>query len=412
MSEQYEITPDLRRLVIRSGGNLHLSVAEQPTIGVAGAHDRSREADILIINGAGDLHVTVPRTLPTVIEQVIGDVLAEGVDQLALRKVNGNVSLTDCGEIALHKVRGSLTLEQIRSAVALDGLSGTLKATQIDGPLSIRSVAGDAHIQEIHGPVSIAKIAGDLHIAHGHGPITANCAGDVRLRELGHYPVTVNTSGDAHLHFGPDGGGHLRVVCKGELHVTAQEGRSFSGGKGVHSLTIGSGEASISVVAKGDVGVEAPTLSAENFRSIGRGEVNVAVDMSDLTSEMGRLGAQLSTLGVQIGAEVTTALSEAGILDEEGGSSLGEKLRRKLNEKLSGLGGRATTRGQGWDLNFDFPGAPPTPPTAGQAEGEGEPVTEEERLMVLRMVSEGKITAAEAEALLAALEGEEPEGRT
>ena len=54
-----------------------------------------------------------------------------------------------------------------------------------------------------------------------------------------------------------------------------------------------------------------------------------------------------------------------------------------------------------WD---NIPGVP-TPPPPLRPEPESKPVSDEERLMVLRMVQEKKISVEEAEKLLKALEG-------
>jgi hypothetical protein len=49
--------------------------------------------------------------------------------------------------------------------------------------------------------------------------------------------------------------------------------------------------------------------------------------------------------------------------------------------------------------SFSIP-TPPTPPTP-----QGDPVTEDERLMILRMLEQKQISMEEAEQLLSALEG-------
>jgi hypothetical protein len=50
-----------------------------------------------------------------------------------------------------------------------------------------------------------------------------------------------------------------------------------------------------------------------------------------------------------------------------------------------------------WNIRIPTPPTPPTPP--------GEPVSEDERLMILRMLEQKKITMEQAEELLSALEG-------
>jgi hypothetical protein len=68
---------------------------------------------------------------------------------------------------------------------------------------------------------------------------------------------------------------------------------------------------------------------------------------------------------------------------------------RRTEEQLR----RAAARSSGaWGTDWNAPAPPPPPPPV-------EPITDQERLMVLKMLQEGKITVEQAEQLLAALEG-------
>ena len=53
-----------------------------------------------------------------------------------------------------------------------------------------------------------------------------------------------------------------------------------------------------------------------------------------------------------------------------------------------------------WNLDFKGMPKPPTPP-----EPPSEPVSEDERMAILKMLAEKKISAQQAEGLLSALEG-------
>jgi hypothetical protein len=52
---------------------------------------------------------------------------------------------------------------------------------------------------------------------------------------------------------------------------------------------------------------------------------------------------------------------------------------------------------RGWNIQIPSPSSPSTPPS--------DPVSEDERLMILRMLEQKKISMEEAEILLSALEG-------
>jgi len=94
---------------------------------------------------------------------------------------------------------------------------------------------------------------------------------------------------------------------------------------------------------------------------------------------------------------------------------LGEAMRNaerraaEAERRAAEMDARQHKREQGWGFTPPYPPAPPRPPVppippkAPKAKGNN--VNDEERLMVLRMVSEGKLSVEQAEQLLAALNG-------
>jgi hypothetical protein len=75
-----------------------------------------------------------------------------------------------------------------------------------------------------------------------------------------------------------------------------------------------------------------------------------------------------------------------------------DKQAEKAAERAARSAERAKRRAERAAGSWGFPaGRPPAPPS--------EPVTDQERLMILKMVEEGKITADQAAQLLSALEG-------
>jgi len=77
-----------------------------------------------------------------------------------------------------------------------------------------------------------------------------------------------------------------------------------------------------------------------------------------------------------------------------------EAARRRQEAKAQAAERREQMRSRRtWSFEIPTPPVPPMP--------EKEPVSEEERLMILRMLEQKKITLEEAEQLLSALEGKE-----
>ena len=169
-------------------------------------------------------------------------------------------------------------------------------------------------------------------------------------------------------------------------------------GPGVHTFRVGGGKSSYSLVAGGSVQLESAAI-------------------------LKGLGEEKGVRGARVAARAQRHISR----------SLGRTLRRKMRA----AGKRAAAGDWGdaasWSFSFDTDGtgsgtAARDKPAQSEfddadvdmdldvdvevdvdvdvdakSEYDGEPVTEEERITVLRMLSEGKITAAEAEQLLDAL---------
>ena len=109
--------------------------------------------------------------------------------------------------------------------------------------------------------------------------------------------------------------------------------------------------------------------------------------------------------------EIERIMAQARQVSERETTRAQEKMRRaqeKLERKLEAAqrqrekAADRRTRGAGrQSWSFDWPSPPPAPAPPK------EPVSDEERLMILRMLEQKKITLEEAEQLLAALEDKE-----
>ena len=90
-----------------------------------------------------------------------------------------------------------------------------------------------------------------------------------------------------------------------------------------------------------------------------------------------------------------------------------EKIRRaqeKMNRKLEAARRRAEMKARAAERAARDRRRRPEPPTwvTSPTKPVSEPVSDEERLMILQLLEQGKVTTDEAEQLLAALEGKSP----
>jgi hypothetical protein len=102
-----------------------------------------------------------------------------------------------------------------------------------------------------------------------------------------------------------------------------------------------------------------------------------------------------SDFGNQLGAHITRGVEKA----TRRAAEQAERAARRAEAKLRGRGARGRVNVGRWNWSAE--------PGRAAASAAGEPVSEQERLAILKMLAEKKITADEADRLLAALEGGE-----
>ena len=169
-------------------------------------------------------------------------------------------------------------------------------------------------------------------------------------------------------------------------------------GMGVHRLKGGSQTPSLAIAAGGDVqlrGLALPDLQVQGLsQELG--------ELGELGEKLGKAGAGLGAVGARLGALLGQRLARKfSSLAQEVEIEMGQEKKRE--HWIKGT----------WSAGFRHGSAGDTPPAGSPAPDSTEeapahePVSDQERMVILRMVSEGTITAEEAEQLLAALENYE-----
>lgn len=221
----------------------------------------------------------------------------------------------------------------------------------VRGPLSGEGL-GAVRIEAAHGPVKLREVHGDL-TGHGpRGPLTvATVRGRVHLETPVHGPARLT-----------DVAGEVRLEAQGPLFVALHPR------PGDHSVLRAHGPLEVVLPAEASV------------RIVGQADGPIQADLPEARVEGGRLeavlGAGEATLELTAEGDLTVRLGEvappAGAAEEEDEAAWAPE----VEEVEVHLG--VSRRGP----------------------------SQEERLTVLRLLAEGKITAEEADRLLRALEGE------
>ena len=155
-------------------------------------------------------------------------------------------------------------------------------------------------------------------------------------------------------------------------------------------------------------------LFAQRARGVPPSEVWAQIEAQmemmnrQLNEQMAHLNAAIDRAGLSA-EESERIIQRARERSERAAAQAQEKVRRaqeQIERKIESTRRREEQRNQSWGARFgrgafhvNFPPTPPVPPK--------EAVSNEERLVILRMLEQKKISLEDAEQLLAALEGKE-----
>jgi hypothetical protein len=384
------------------GGNLRLAGWEQNQF-QAEAERRDdlkaeQTAEGVTLSCRSDCAVFVPQSARVNIHEARGDIKVKSVG----------------GPLEIQTVNGCLILRQT-GAVSANSASCDVNAKRVGGALKLGAVAGSVSARSVAGDFEVETVNGDLYLGQGGGNVRARVGGDCDLRlsfTPGH-SYALDAGGDVRLRALARSAARFEMQAGGDIAVSAP-GAQTEGSANRKVATVGQDEAggaplaSVTVRAGGDVSLSSLASSAEwseLSEDIGKLadeyaaqiENQIQTHMADLERQ---LAERLSQVNVPPGA-IDARGEEVAAHVRAAVERVSEKARRKA-EAAQRKAERDTARDQErrhWSWKFEMPARPGGAPPA-------EPVGDAERLSILRMLEQGKISVAEAERLLAALEGQ------
>ena len=317
----------------------------------------AQNGDEVKLTCGGDLSLRIPNGSSLEFKSIGGDASIRGVKGgIELKEIGGDLSIRDTGSVAIGTIGADLSLRNVK------------------GDLFVKNAHGDVSIRDVDGNINLESVADDLAVRGVRGNVRVNVGEDVILyldpKTDGNYSVV---AGDDILLVMPSNVNATLSIQGDEIDVDLP-GVEKNEDATSRTVVLGDGSAKISLSAGGDV------------------RVSDKADAGEFAEEFGNfagLNFDWSGFGERISRQVERAArraEEAGRRAERQAERHARKWRGRVNV------GR-------WDWNFGPTGVitPPAPPS--------EPVAEEERMAILKMLQEKKITAAQADELLKALEG-------
>jgi len=367
-------------------GNLVVRGSEEQQIALhvrGGAEDvlLEREGETLTLSSRAACFLTLPPGTTLTINVVQGNLKVEGVEgTLAIGTIHGNANLRAVGPTDLEQVFGNLRAYQVSGDMRGRAVRGNVRVRQVEDGLSLGQVGGNLVTRELHGGLEGERISGNIRLGPPFSPGMT-----YRLNADG--SLTVRLVPDASLRLALRAVGPIRSQIP---DLTLEEiGEETRG-------TLGAGEASLEAQVRG------------------------RISLIPLEPEEGPpfdFLADLEGLGAQIEASIATAMAEMEAHLEESLSHINDQgLRQRVEQEAEGAlrkteraaaqarrraereAERARLRAERAERRWRRATGQRVPPPQ-------EPTTNEERMRVLRLVEEGKITPEQAADLLDALEG-------
>ena len=376
------------------------------------------QEDILHLSCKGDCSLRLPVGAAVQVGSIHGGGRFKQLENsLQVEKALGDLSLRNVGEVQIGSINGNLLVKQAEG-------------------LRVGQALGNVIARDIQGECAIQQVSGNLDLEDVSEAITASASGHVRLRlsilKGDHYQV--NAGGDLQCRIPDDASLKVDLSSRAQkIQVKLPEGKHIHQEE-AYSLTLSGGQVPMDLSAGGAISFisqEVDWSETEDFDSgfggdfAGISDEFVEQIESQIESQMEALNEQMANLSESLGkaglsqAETDRLLQRLRQSSEKATNRAQERMHRaqeKLERKMAAAQRKAELKAQAaerrrqthgrhsWNFEWTVPPASgSTSPASGQEPEE--PVSDEERLTILRMLEQKKISLEEAEQLLAALEG-------
>ncbi len=368
----------------------------------------TNDNESLRINCRDDFSIYVPFAANIHVGQVQGDARFKYLENhLQIDQINGAV--------VFHKV----------AEVQLTTVEGDLMANKIAGNVVIDRVHGDVLINHLEKGCTIQKVSGGLHLYDIHGDIFASTEGDAYLHQKYSNQASCEIISQGDIHCQMPKNIHAQVTLKSQankIQVHLRDEKMLIN-EPEKSLTLGDGTHAILLTAEGEVFFSSQDYDRQAIHDFEAGfdsdfqdfsksyihqmESQFEKQMNLLNDHMEKLTETLNHAPMstdEVDRMVERARRSSVIAAQRAQEKMA-RAQRKLEQKVAAAKRKSEFKDSRhsfirpaihvhWDAK---PSA--SAPT-------DEKVTEDERLMILRMLEQKKISLEEAEKLLNALEGE------
>jgi hypothetical protein len=359
-------------LVVRGSEERQIALYVQ---GKAGDVNLKQEGETFTLATRTDCLLACPPGTTVSVDTVRGNLRVERVDgPVTADTVHGNVKLRGAGPTALKEVFGNLSARHVAGALSAGGVRGNAQVRQVEGVLALAQVDGNLVCEDLDGGLAAEQIRGNARL----GPPFPR-GKSYRLTVSGN--LAVRLPADASLRLSIRAGGRLRSYIP-DLILEQTDGESQD--------ILGTGEASLEACANGNITLRPLERTGGPAEGL---PLEFVTDLEGLSTQIeARITEEMAQMEIRLAESLSHVDSEDVRRRIERAA---QRTRRAADRAAEQARMRAERAERRWKRAS---GQRPRPSR--------EPVTDEERMRVLRLVEEGKITPEQAADLLAAMEGQ------
>lgn len=384
--------------------------------GSAGVLTMEERAGGVVLSCKSECILRVPRSASVQIGAVHGNLRAKYLDKrLTVEEVHGSLGMRNVDDVRVGTIHGDLLVKQVRDNLQVEEVQGKAIIWDVEGACTITRVLGDLDLHDVLGSV---RAASQTHVRAVLNLVTGE-----------QYEIT--SGGHLHCHMPEDANLEVDITSQaGRIEIALGEQRQ-SLNQQKHHLVLGAGGPSMRLAAQEDVFLtcregdweepeEIDMLLNEEFTRItdefsSQIESQLEAQMALLDEQMARLSETISKAGLSP-EETQRLVQRAQASGEQAAARAQAKMQRaqeRLERKLAAAQRKVEIKTRKWEQEAHKGrktgwGIYWKPSTSKTSAGQASPPSVDlqgERLIILRMLEEKKITLDEAEKLLAALEG-------
>ncbi|GAB4475658.1 MAG: hypothetical protein Kow0088_12710 [Anaerolineales bacterium] len=386
------------------GGSLQIKGWMRSEIFISSDDDQVElveQEDGLRLRTAADCILRLPRAARLEIGQVAGN--------LRLKYLDTDLKIGQVGGSLVCRSLANLTIESVNGSVMVKDILGSITCQRIGGSLIARHVAGDIEVEHVGSNLDGRNLSASLRATvGGFSRVEWNVFNGER--------VTLKTGGAIHCELSDalqpkldlrSGAREIHLIQFGEKKHLAEQVYQMTIGEGLIPFELQAGGKIVLVIRPAVIEVEEDldaVFNEEVDQISEKMQLQFQTQMEAFQRQMDRFAEQMGELGAVAGQgeEMSSGAPHAG---DDPSDRLQEKMRRaqeRMEQRLAEAQRRSEQKAKlsfmekiGWRRKKEK-----TTEKAASQDALGE-----ERLFILKMLEQKKITVAEAEELLAALEG-------